>query len=76
MKILFTWAAISAGFSRSVSANQIGGCVNTEMVKPPPFWERVAGACTTRLVFVRAALCAHAREGELVHHGLVGRLFP
>ena len=44
------------------------------MEKPPSFWQRVAGARTGHLTFVRAALCAHAREGKLVYHGLVGHL--
>jgi cytidylate kinase len=42
------------------------------MEKPPSFWARVTGARTAHLVFVRAALCEHAREGNLVYHGLVG----
>ena len=44
------------------------------MEKPPSFWARVAGARTAHLVFVRAVLCEHAREGNLVYHGLVGHL--
>jgi cytidylate kinase len=44
------------------------------MEKPPSFWRRVAGARTAHLTFVRAALCEHAREGNLVYHGLVGHL--
>jgi cytidylate kinase len=44
------------------------------MEKPPSFWGRVAGARTAHLTFVRAALCAHARGGNLVYHGLVGHL--
>jgi len=44
------------------------------MEKPPSFWGRVAGARTAHLVFVRATLCAHAREGNLVYHGLIGHL--
>ena len=48
--------------------------LTTEMEKPPSFWQRVAGASSAHLAFVRAALCAHAREGNLVYHGLVGHL--
>ena len=44
------------------------------MGKPPSFWERVAGARSGHLIFVQAALCAQAREGNLVYHGLVGHL--
>lgn len=44
------------------------------MEKPPSFWARVAGARTAHLAFVRAALCQHAREDNLVYHGLVGHL--
>lgn len=42
------------------------------MEKPPSFWARVAGARTAHLMFVRAALCAHAGKGNLVYHGLIG----
>ncbi|HTX52332.1 MAG TPA: cytidylate kinase family protein [Candidatus Baltobacteraceae bacterium] len=44
------------------------------MEKRPPVWDRLAGKRNTYLVFMRAALCEHARGGKLVYHGHVGQL--
>jgi cytidylate kinase len=47
------------------------------MEKRPPFWERFAGARSTHLVLIRAALCEYAKGGNLVYHGYLGhRLLP
>lgn len=44
------------------------------MERRPSLWERLAGERAAHLVFVRAALCEHARGGNLVYHGHVGHL--
>lgn len=44
------------------------------MEKRPPLWERLAGERTVHLVLMQAALCEHARGGNLVYHGHVGHL--
>jgi len=41
---------------------------------PPSFWERLTGLRLQYLNYVRAALCDHAPEGNLVYHGHAGHL--
>lgn len=48
--------------------------LTTVMEKPPSFWEWLGGERAAYLIFFRAALCEHAREGNLVYHGHVGHL--
>ncbi len=48
--------------------------ITTAMDKRPSFWHRVMGQRTAYLTLVRAALCEHARGGQLVYHGHVGHL--
>ncbi len=48
--------------------------IEAAMDKRPPFWHRLLGERTAYLTFVRAALCEHARGGNLVYHGYVGHL--
>jgi cytidylate kinase len=48
--------------------------ITTAMEKRPSFWHRVMGQRTAYLTLVRAALCEHARGGQLVYHGHVGHL--
>jgi cytidylate kinase len=42
--------------------------------KAPWLWERLLGERAAYLTFVRAALCEHARKGNLVYHGHLGHL--
>ena len=44
------------------------------MERRPTFWERVLGERAAYLTFVRASLCEHAMDGNLVYHGLLGHL--
>lgn len=44
------------------------------MEKRPHLWERLAGERAVHLTLMRAALCEHARGGNLVYHGHVGHL--
>ncbi len=44
------------------------------MERRPSFWHRVVGERSAYLTFVQAALCEHARGGNLVYHGHVGHL--
>lgn len=44
------------------------------MDRRPPFWQRVAGERTSHLILMRAALCEHALQGDLVYHGHLGHL--
>ena len=46
----------------------------TAMERRPPLWERLVGRRSAYLTFVRAALCEHARGGNLVYHGYLGHL--
>jgi len=44
------------------------------IMKPPWLWERLLGERAAYLTFVRAALCDHARGGQVVYHGHLGHL--
>lgn len=50
------------------------GKLATAMEQPPSFWQRLARERTSYTEYVRAVLCEHAREGNLVYHGYAGSL--
>ena len=61
---------LEAAWGSGIPAEEI----TTAMEKRPSFWHRVMGQRTAYLTLVRAALCEHARGGQLVYHGHVGHL--
>lgn len=44
------------------------------MEEPPSFWQRLTGYRNRYLNYVRAALCEHIKDGNLVYHGHAGHL--
>ncbi len=61
---------LEAAWGSGIPAEEI----TNAMEKRPSFWHRVMGQRTAYLTLVRAALCEHARGGQLVYHGHVGHL--
>lgn len=62
---------VEASADYGVSADEITRAMDVR----PPLWRRLAGQREAYLTLVRATLCRHAVNGNLVYHGHLGHLF-